>query len=357
MRSPILTLTALAVLLFTAALTSAQPTDPLTGSTWVLVALPDDAAPQAEITLTFDAENRVGGNGGCNSYGGNYTLDGDTLTFSALFSTMMACAEPSMAQELAYLSALESTQTYTLTRDTLTLTDARGQTLVFERQRTLIDATWVLLSLDGEPLALNSEITLTFDADNGVSGNSGCNSYGGGYTLEGDTLTFGALFSTLMACMDESLMEQEQAYLRTLEAVTGYTLQNHTLTLSTSEGQTLVFEAQPTLKNSAWALSTLDGAQPLADSEITLMFDAQNSISGHGSCNRYGGTYTREGENITFSQVFSTRMACEGTLAQEQTYLELLNAVTQYTLIDDTLTLSTDDGATLVFTRMAPPQP
>lgn len=44
--------------------------------------------------MVFHSENeRLAGNGGCNTFFGNYALNGDKLGFSAMGSTMMACPE------------------------------------------------------------------------------------------------------------------------------------------------------------------------------------------------------------------------------------------------------------------------
>ncbi|MBW8822829.1 MAG: META domain-containing protein [Xanthomonadales bacterium] len=45
------------------------------------------------LTLDF-ADGRVSVRNACNGIGGNYALDGDTLTFGPMMGTMMACADP-----------------------------------------------------------------------------------------------------------------------------------------------------------------------------------------------------------------------------------------------------------------------
>ena len=49
-----------------------------------------------------------------------------------------------------------------------------------------------------------------------MSGSSGCNTYSGGYKLDGSTVTIGPLASTRMAC-DQALMDQETAFLTALQ--------------------------------------------------------------------------------------------------------------------------------------------
>jgi heat shock protein HslJ len=49
-----------------------------------------------------------------------------------------------------------------------------------------------------------------------VSGNAGCNHYGGSYTVDGDRIEFGTIGGTEMYCMEpEGIMDREMAYERT----------------------------------------------------------------------------------------------------------------------------------------------
>jgi heat shock protein HslJ len=86
----------------------------------------------------------------------------------------------------------------------------------------LENTQWQLLSFgasgsESTPSA-GAPITLIFDAGGQVSGQAGCNSFGGSYQVQGDTLVFGELVSTLMACADPTVMEQEQQYLQALQS-------------------------------------------------------------------------------------------------------------------------------------------
>ena len=106
----------------------------LEGTTWVLVSYGDPSDPQAvlegsEITAEFDSvEGTVKGLAGCNSYFGNYEVDGNAITFGLLGATLMACLEPEgiMQQESAYLAALDSAATYRIQGDKLEMRNADG---------------------------------------------------------------------------------------------------------------------------------------------------------------------------------------------------------------------------------------
>lgn len=108
----------------------------LTGTQWRLVALNGQPpVPATSVTLNFNADNQVGGNGSCNSFGGTYTTSGNSLKIAELASTMMACADQAInEQESAYFQALQSVATYEIANNQLTLKDANGTVLlVFAR--------------------------------------------------------------------------------------------------------------------------------------------------------------------------------------------------------------------------------
>ena len=74
---------------------------------------------------------------------------------------------------------------------------------------------------------------LLFTSDSTISGNTGCNSFAGRYTLDDDnkiTLSVGAM--TMMFCMD---VETEQIYIEQLQMAERYTLKGDTLTLYSPE--------------------------------------------------------------------------------------------------------------------------
>jgi putative lipoprotein len=100
------------------------------GTTWRLSSLGgEDAAAGVVSTLTFDDDNNISGNGGCNSFGGKASFDGAKLKIADVFSTMMACEQPKMEQEAAFLAALAKTASYTVEGGTLTLLDGSGTPL------------------------------------------------------------------------------------------------------------------------------------------------------------------------------------------------------------------------------------
>jgi heat shock protein HslJ len=83
---------------------------------------------QREAHMMFSAEgNRVSGSTGCNRFTGTFTQTGDSLRFSPLATTKMACPPPLDAQERAFLQALHATAAIHLAGNTLELKDASGK--------------------------------------------------------------------------------------------------------------------------------------------------------------------------------------------------------------------------------------
>ena len=118
--------------LLLAACSSGKTNPSLNDTNWKLVAYgpvsnPIPAADGIETSLKFGADGQVGGNLGCNGFGGEFTQKGDQLAFGALMSTMMACPEPQMSQESTSFSILTGTVNFKLDGNTLTIYDASGE--------------------------------------------------------------------------------------------------------------------------------------------------------------------------------------------------------------------------------------
>ena len=106
-----------------------------------------------------------------------------------------------------------------------------------------LDGTkWVLTSLNGDRPLEGREVTLAFDGGK-ASGSAGCNSYFGGYEVQGeDKLTFSEVGSTEMACLDpEGIMGQEEEYLTALRGATGFRVSDGKLQIFSAGGGVLAF--------------------------------------------------------------------------------------------------------------------
>jgi heat shock protein HslJ len=103
--------------------------------------------------------------------------------------------------------------------------------------QNLADTHWKLITLNGRaPFTGGDQITLNFDPSNQISGNTGCNSYGGNYILNGNALSFDKMFSTLRACADQSANDQEAAYNQTLSSIATFEVSNDQLSFKDASG-------------------------------------------------------------------------------------------------------------------------
>lgn len=212
------------------------------------------AVPGSLVTLEM-SEGFVSGSDSCNGFSGSMPLANDgalKIDFAGYARTDQGCGSPEiLAQAELVITMLEDATSYTLDGVRLTINDAAGNEIVFGTQPEvlLMGKTWNVPMLytilpdggiRGDALVEGTEITLTFNADGTLEGSSGCNTYGGNYTLDGASITIDALFRTEMACLDPpGIMEQETTYLDTLQAVTAWEIGPNGLTLTTDDGRAL----------------------------------------------------------------------------------------------------------------------
>ena len=111
--------------------------------------------------------------------------------------------------------------------------------------------------------------------------------------------------------------------------------------------------AASALQGPRWRLVELEGQPSLPGGgarEPHLIFsrDTVDRVGGATGCNSMGGRYSAEGDQIRFSGLFSTKMACieEDRMRQETRFVGALGRVDRYAISGDTLTLS--EGATVV---------
>ncbi|MEM7185825.1 MAG: META domain-containing protein [Bacteroidota bacterium] len=90
--------------------------------TYAVSNINNQAVSENAPTISFYAiDKSVKGNTGCNSFFGNYALDLYALSFNDIASTEMACDQPIMDVENAFLNALNNTGSYEIENSVLTL--------------------------------------------------------------------------------------------------------------------------------------------------------------------------------------------------------------------------------------------
>ena len=221
----------------------------------------------------------------------------------------------------------------------------------------LEDNPWqvaVVADEDGELLPVIDGTAPFIRFENGqAAGDGSCNRFFGPYeTSGGGDLRFGALATTLMACL-EAVMEQEHAFLVALDSVDSYTIAGPTLEMRSSGKVVLLFEAIPvTLAGTSWRLTGINNGKQAVVSvvqgtEVTASFTDDGTLAGSSGCNNYRATWTAEGDSIQIGPAMGTKKMCpgEGVMEQEARYLEVLGLVTRFRLDVKSLEMFDDAGA------------
>ncbi|WP_019926965.1 META domain-containing protein [Nocardia sp. BMG111209] len=208
------------------------------------------------LTLSF-AGGRVTADAGCNTSSGAARFDEDTVVVSDLTTTLLGCTSDRAGADAWQTGLLQSSPTWKLDRNTLTLTGNNSIVMlkdkkIVEPDRPLTGTTWIvttLIQLQGLVRTVTLEQarpTLTIAADGAVSGSAGCNRVTGTADLPesgGSDLTF-HLATTRMACADD-VMALEGQVLQALDGRTTATVDGNTLTLrNPGNGTGLVLRAE-----------------------------------------------------------------------------------------------------------------
>lgn len=106
----------------------------LFGAKWKLLKINGENFGQSKAFIVFDEQkNSVGGNGGCNSFGGEMSKNGAKLKISQIFSTKMFCEQGSDIENKFFIN-LEKTTDYAIRENRLILKSNAADLLEFERQ-------------------------------------------------------------------------------------------------------------------------------------------------------------------------------------------------------------------------------
>jgi len=96
--------------------------------TWMLRSINDTILGQeSNVRLNIDRKNRIGGYSSCNSFGGNYKLNKDNISFGEIIQTQMYCPA---SIENAYMSALKNSSKYKIEDNNLKLYDKNNNLLM-----------------------------------------------------------------------------------------------------------------------------------------------------------------------------------------------------------------------------------
>jgi putative lipoprotein len=104
---------------------------------------------------------------------------------------------------------------------------------------SLLDTRWTLDSVQGIPAVTGrgGPPHMVLGPDGGLSGSTGCNQMGGGFSLDRETIIFSPIHTTRMYCADAYRTEQE--LLKAFPDVARFVITGDRLELLTRDGVTL----------------------------------------------------------------------------------------------------------------------
>lgn len=106
-----------------------------------------------------------------------------------------------------------------------------------------------------------------------------------------------------------------------------------------------------TLENTYWKLIQLGGEAVSSIDEKRephlVLHSEDRRVAGHGGCNRFTGTYSVSGEQLTFSQMAGTMMACADGMQYERAFHDALTKVASWKIEGEQLELFDAAGDSL----------
>ena len=225
----------------------------LGGKRWQLVELNGEKPKNPRAYIEFnEGEKKISGSGGCNRFFGSYETGDGTFKIKGVGATKMMCMRPgTMETEDALFKALNNAAKMTVIRGDLRIYDASEVVIAtFRADQKFtaepIDLTsrkWMLRTIGETELTLEKNAPfISFDSKKkSVGGNSGCNSFGGGYETAGAKIKFGNMISTMMACEAENRMSIEHGFLAGLGEANRYEIRGEVLYLYKDDVELLSF--------------------------------------------------------------------------------------------------------------------
>ena len=198
-----------------------------------------DLVDGSEITMNF-LDDAASVNAGCNTMNGGYEITDGAFVAAQFAMTMMACDDPLMAQDTWLSEFLASSPSISLDGSTLSFSgDDVTITLDEIEPAALVGTTWTVTgTVANEAVSsvpMDSTASITIADDGTVAVNTGCNTGSGSIEVGGDTLTFGPIAITKMACPPEQTA-LETSVLAVVQGEVAYEIDGSNLSLRSGTG-------------------------------------------------------------------------------------------------------------------------
>lgn len=198
-------------------------------------------------SVYFRPDGLAVGNASVNTFSAPFSVDDRTIEVGSVTVTEWEGPQMEQAQEDAVLAALEAASRYAIDDDTLTLSNASGDTvmrLTIAPEPELVGPLWRCTEILGEDGQLASVVGTNpagseFAPNGELGGTGGVSTYTTTYTVEGARMTVGPEFETTEASGSNEMQAQEARYYEALKRTASYKIEKYQLTLIDASGATL----------------------------------------------------------------------------------------------------------------------
>ena len=111
-------------------------------------------------------------------------------------------------------------------------------------------------------------------------------------------------------------------------------------------------QSSTALYNTKWSLIKIhgNGNEEIVNTKAFIRFDNEKgSAGGNGSCNSFGSTASINGNEVSFKNIFSTKMYCDQVQQIENKYFGKLEKVNRFEIKEKELVLYHDQEKLLGF--------
>ncbi len=230
----------------------------LSDKRWDLVEINGSRVYSSKAFLEIaKSDTRFSGNAGCNRMFGDVSVNGKNINFGSVGLTRMLCNERGvMKLETDFTRALERVTRFERTGNNLSLYARNRLVLKFKgaskssdednSAARLENRKWVLESIKNRRLPKIETIPfINFDKSKmSAGGNTGCNVFGGNYSVTRDTIAITNIISTMRACIEDERMGVEREFKNALENANRFEIAGGKLNLYRNKVLLLTFRAE-----------------------------------------------------------------------------------------------------------------
>ena len=206
----------------------------LEGTVWDLISIAGINASGNGVFLEF-SKGRVTGSDGCNEFSTSFWLEDGTIILGNTFtSTLVLCQSSFSNLSSQFQDMLREKGAIFSQNGKLIIQTDHGE-LVFEAPQSapLANSKWVLNSIRNQQglVSMDTDQNILFSIVNDkVSGDGGCNIFGGNVKIDGAKAHFSEIFAMENSCDNYQVNELEAEFFAILENTASYEIMRQSLT-------------------------------------------------------------------------------------------------------------------------------